>query len=122
MSNFFKEVEFEDTVSPAEQRAKLRVVWDEDMLKSAFETIQTEIDQIKGGTHEMTTHAIQPSSFGFPAENAIKVFVKDPSDRTFEGIEEIGGVLETTVTRQDLANWGDPLKLCLPPICDLHCR
>lgn len=95
MGEFFNEVEFEDTLSPAEQRSETRVVWDEDMLKSAFETIQTEIDQIKSGTHEMTIYAIQPSSFGFPAENAIKVFVKDPSDRTFEGIEEIAS-----------ANWG----------------
>lgn len=89
MSNYFKEVEFEDTLSPADQRPEMVVVWDEEGLKDALKAIQAEIAKIKVGTSEFTHYAINPSKFGFPAENAIKVFVADPSDRTFEGIEAI---------------------------------
>ena len=87
--SFFKEVEFEDTVSPADPRPETVVEWDEAMLKTAYECVQLEIEKVKAGTSDYTHYAINPSKFGFPFENVIKIFMSDPSDKVFEGIEPI---------------------------------
>lgn len=95
VSKFFNEVEFEMTPSPASQKPAKVVVWDKTKLDAAFEEITQELIKIKGGVSEFVPRAIDSGKFGFPAMNAIKIFLSDPSDKTFEGIPEI--------TRQD---WG----------------
>jgi hypothetical protein len=94
MGEFFNEVEFEDTLSPADPRPETVVEWDKDKLETAYECIKLEIEKIKSGTSELTHYAINPSKFGFPFANVIKIFMADPTDKAFEGIESI--------VRQDL--------------------
>lgn len=88
-SEFFKPVEFPKTVSPGHQRPKTKVVWDADLLKEAKKAIDKECVKIRVGTSELVPHAIDNGRFGLPAHNAIKVFLEEPSDKTFAGIEPI---------------------------------
>jgi hypothetical protein len=89
VSKFFEPVEFEEPKDPADNRPTTVVTWDKDMLDKAWEAISAEITKIKRGTSDFYKYAVNPGSFGFPAENSIKIFLDDPSDKTFEGIREI---------------------------------
>lgn len=89
MARFFKEVEFSLPDFEEEKPKKPGVFWDKAVLKKALKEIQAEIEKIKVGKSEYTTYAINPGKFPFPAENAIKAFVSNPSDRTFLLIREI---------------------------------
>ena len=88
-SEFFTPVRFPKTRSPADNRPKTKVVWDEDLLKEAEKSILLECAKIRVGTSKMVAGAIDNGRFGLPAENAIKVFLADPSDDTFAGIKDI---------------------------------
>jgi len=95
-SEFFKEVEF--TIEPFRgdsNKPATKVVWDEDKMKEAWATITTELSRIKGGTSEYYPRAVDPGSFGFPAANAIQIFMDNPSDK---GFADLAGI-----TTQD---WG----------------
>jgi len=89
MSKFFQKLEFEEPEYEGVVKPKTIVFWDKEKLKTVLEQILSEIEKIKNGTSEFVPRAIHPSTFGFPAENAIKIFVSDPSDKHFEGIKEI---------------------------------
>jgi hypothetical protein len=89
MGEFFKEVEFEMPESPAKPAAPPVVVWDPEILAEAVKRIEAEIEKIKNGTSEHSTYAVNPGDRGFPAMNAVKIFVADPSDRSFRGVSEI---------------------------------
>lgn len=91
MSRFFNEVEFDDPNDDFQKLQKRgpRVIWDKDKLKKAYEEISHQISKIKNGTSDYTVYAVNPGSFGFPADNAIKIFISDPSDKAFEGVLEI---------------------------------
>ena len=89
MSEFFKPVEFKEPPSPADNRPKTKVVWDEEKLQAAFKLIKKELEKIRSGTSEFTTYAIEPSSFGFPAANQLKIFLSDPSDKLFDHFKQI---------------------------------
>ena len=84
MSDFFKPVEFEEPPDPADNRPKTRVVWDEEKLKAAHKMIKAELEKIRNGTSEYHPYAIEPSSFGFPAANQLRIFLTDPSDKLFK--------------------------------------
>lgn len=88
MSEFFEEVEFNISPSPGKPESP-KVTWNKDKLQVALKEILSEISKIKGGTSKYTTYAINPGVFGFPAENAMKIFVENASDRTFKGIHDI---------------------------------
>ena len=88
-SKFFKEVEFEIPPNPDEQKPKTVVVWDKDKLKAAFKEIEAELEKVKNGSSEYVPRAIDPGRFGFGAQNAMRIFVDDPSDKVFEGIHPI---------------------------------
>jgi anthranilate phosphoribosyltransferase len=89
MSKFFTPVEFEEPEDPGHQRPATVVVWDKEKLDVAWTQIKEEIAKIKDGTSEYVPRAINPSHFGFPAANAVKIFIKDPSDKAFLGIRDI---------------------------------
>jgi len=89
MSEFFTEVEFDLPASPGLNPPKEVVTWDAKILKESMENIEGEIEKIKNGTSKHTTYAINPGKFGFPALNAMQIFVADPSDKTFKGIHDI---------------------------------
>lgn len=89
MSRFFTEVEFPDLPDTTHQRPEKVTVWDAEKLAAAMDTIELELAKIKGGTSELVPRAIDPGKFGFPAQNAIKVFIRDPSDKVFDGIRPI---------------------------------
>ena len=89
MSEYFKPVEFEEPKDPGHQRPKTIVKWDEEKLKEAWVQISAEIEKIKNGTSEYHPYAVNPGRFGFPAENAIKIFMSDPTDKAFDGIHAI---------------------------------
>ena len=95
MSRFFEEIEFEESKDPGHQTPKLLVVWDEEKLAAAWAEIKDEIEKIKVGASELHPRAVTPGQFGFPAENAMKIFLRDPSDKAFEGI--------LAICRQDFA-------------------
>lgn len=94
-SKFFEEVEFEIEKSPADPRPKTIVVWDPEKLKAALAEIEEELTKVRGGASEYVPRAIDPGKFGFPAQNAIKMFVRDPSDK---GLKDV-----TAIAKQD---WG----------------
>lgn len=89
MSRFFQELEFEEPKYEGVVKPKTVAFWDKEKLKVALDQILDEIEKIKNGTSEFVPRAINPSKFGFPAENAVKIFVSNPSDKLFEGIREI---------------------------------
>jgi len=89
MSRFFEPVEFEPPKDPADQRPDKVVFWDPEKLAEAWKEIEVEIAKIKIGTSEYVSRAIDPGRFGFPAQNAMKIFISDPSDKAFEGIHAI---------------------------------
>jgi len=88
-TEFFKEVEFEMPPSPGLNPPKEVVTWDAEILKESMESIEAEIEKIKNGTSKHVTYAINPGKFPFPALNAMRIFVADPSDKTFQGIHDI---------------------------------
>ena len=89
MSNFFKEVEFKMEKDPADQKPEKVVVWDQKIIDEAFEEILKELQLIRNGTSVFSSYAINPGSFGFPAENVLKMFKADPSDKAFAGFVQI---------------------------------
>ncbi len=88
-SKFFTEVEFPFEPDPTNPRAESVVVWDPTKLKLALAQIELEVTKIIGGTSDYVPRAINPGAFGFPAMNAIKIFVNAPQDKTFPDIEQI---------------------------------
>ena len=88
MSRFFTEIEFEPSGND-DKPDYTKVAWCGAKLKQALEEIEAEIEKIRHGTSELVPRAIDPGRFGFPAHNAIKVFISNPSDKTFEGIHAI---------------------------------
>ena len=89
MSEFFKEVEFVIPPDPSAPKAAPVVTWDKEVLAQALERIEAEIVKIRHGTSKHTTYAIDPGGFGFPSMHAVKVFVEEPSDKTFAGVPSI---------------------------------
>lgn len=88
MSKFFNEVEFKIPPNPATPEPP-KVVWHKNKLEQSFKKIASEIEKIKNGTSEYVAYAINPGRFGFPAENAMKIFIASPSDKAFIGIKDI---------------------------------
>jgi hypothetical protein len=106
MSSLFEEVEFKVPKSPADQKPEKVVIWDPEKLKEAAKKIEAEVEKIKLGTSEYHPHAVNPSSFGFPASNALKVFLSDPNDERFKGFVQIAkqdwGIIAAAVFREKL--------------------
>lgn len=89
-SEFFTEIDFIIEANPDDhQKPDTVVIWDDEKLKSAFKEIEIELQKIRGGISEYVPRAIDPGKFGFPAENAIKIFLLAPNDRGFEGVKQI---------------------------------
>lgn len=88
-SEFFTPLEFPTQVSPAEQKPKTKVVWDEEILKAAKKAIDKEVARIRVGTSKLRVGAIDNGKFGTPAENAIKTFLEEPDDFTFDRVKEL---------------------------------
>lgn len=88
-SKFFKEVEFEEPRDPTDARPEKIVIWDKEKVKEAASHIREELSLIKRGQSELTPYAIDPGAFGFPAENALKIFERKPADKEFEGFVQI---------------------------------
>ncbi len=88
-SKFFEPIVFPGKTSPADQKPKTRVVWDENHLAAAKTAINKEVAKIRVGTSKLTKRAVDNGKFGTPAENAIKTFLDDPSDLTFDRVKEL---------------------------------
>lgn len=88
-SEFFTPIEFPTEVSPAEQKPKTKVVWDENHLADAQRAISKEVAKIRVGTSKLRVGAVDNGKFGTPCESAIKTFMKDPSDFTFDRVKEL---------------------------------
>lgn len=89
MSRLFTPVEFKEPEDPGHQKPKTKVVWDKEKLQMAWTKIEVEIKRIKSGSSDYVPRGINPGSFGFPAENAMKIFIENPIDKSFKGIKEI---------------------------------
>mgnify|MGYP003631448182 FL=1 len=89
MSKFFKSFEFKVKDDPSIAIPLKLVVWDLEKLAEIEADIELEITKIKNGTSLYLKRAIDPGGFGFPAQNAIRIFVKKPSDKSFPGIKAI---------------------------------
>ncbi len=88
-SEFFTPIEFPTQVSPADQKPKTRVEWDENHLADAKKAIDKECAKIRVGTSKLTTRAIDNGKFKTPAENALITFLADPSDQLFQRVKEL---------------------------------
>jgi len=89
VNKFFKSFKFVPKENPSKALPKMIPVWDLEMLATAEITIEEEITKIKNGTSLYLNKAVDPGGFGFPAQNAIRIFIKKPSDKTFPGIKAI---------------------------------
>lgn len=88
-SEFFTPIEFPSTVSPADQKPKTKVVWDENHLADAKKAIDKEIAKIRIGTSALRVGAVDNGKFKTPCESAIKTFLDDPTDFTFDRVKEL---------------------------------
>lgn len=84
MGDLFTEIEFEEPEDPSDNTPKTKIIWNEEKLASAKKDIDKEISKIKTGTSEFLKRAIDPGRFGFPAENLLINFLKNPSDEALE--------------------------------------
>lgn len=89
-SEFFKEVEFSvESFGGDSNKPATRVYWDKAKLDKAYEDIKTELRRIKGGTSDYSPRAVDPGTFGFPADNAIRIFIDNPTDKGFKDLQGI---------------------------------
>jgi hypothetical protein len=88
-SEFFTPIEFPTEVSPAEQKPKFKVEWDENHIADAKRAIDREVAKLRVGTSKLRTGAVDNGKFGTPCENAIKTFIAEPSDFTFDRVKEL---------------------------------
>jgi hypothetical protein len=87
MSRFFQPIEF--PVEPDQVLARpTETVWNASVVELASTAILAEIEKLKAGTSEYSVYAIDPGKHGFPAVNALKAFVKSPSDKLLKNFEE----------------------------------
>lgn len=87
MSKFFTPIEFPVETDPQLPRPT-ETVWDLEVVKAANAAILEEIEKLKSGTSQYSHYAIDPGKNGFPASNALKVFVRDPSDKLLKNFED----------------------------------
>lgn len=88
-NKFFKSFAFKPKENPSKAQPKMIPIWDLEKLAEAEIGIELEIAKIKNGTSHYLNKAVDPGGFGFPAQNAIRIFIKKPSDKTFPGIKAI---------------------------------
>ena len=89
MSEYFDEVEFALPKDPNEQPKPKLGAYNATLVKLAVVEIKTEIDRIRVGASDLTTYAINPGSFGFPAKTCLEAFEKKPADKTFKDFVQI---------------------------------
>ena len=89
MSEFFKPVDFTFPEDPADNSPKIAVIWHREKLASALAEIEEEVVRIKNGTSDLVTYPIDPGAWGFPAMNALKIFVADPFEKDVLGLQAI---------------------------------
>lgn len=86
MSKFFQPIEFK--VEPDHELPRpTETVWDTSAIKLAEASIMAEIESLKAGTSQYSAYAIDPGKAGFPAVNALKVFVRGPTDALLKNFE-----------------------------------
>ena len=88
-NKFFKSFDFKVKENPSKSQPRMIPHWDLEKLAEVEITIEEEIAKIKNGTSLYLNKAVDPGGFGFPAQNAIRIFIKKPSDKTFPGIKAI---------------------------------
>lgn len=90
MSKYFTEVEFEMPEDPgAPVKKPVKATFDREKLPAAIAEIRAEFDRIAGGTSKLTSFAINPGGFGFPAQNRLKIFEADPTEDNYKAFLEL---------------------------------
>lgn len=94
--SYFKEIELELPKDPNEQPKPKIMRFDKPAVEAAVDTILKEFELIRTGKSDLTTYAIDPGRFGFPAMSGLTQFQKNPTKDNLMGF--IG------VTKQTLGN------------------
>jgi hypothetical protein len=88
--SYFKEVEFELPKDPGEnKKAPVDPKFNKERLDKAVAEIKAEFEKIRTGDSKLTTYAIEPGGFGFPAMHRLTIFHKDPTPENYQGFLEI---------------------------------
>lgn len=74
----------------AEKTSKSKTInFNDELLKAVADSIRSDFEDIKVGESDLTSYAINPGSFGFPADNRLKILLTNPNEKNLKGFLEI---------------------------------